>query len=602
MALSDPLIGQHLGDYRIDDLLGRGGMAHVYRGYDPKLQRYAAVKVIDANLLAKDNEDEYRLRFQREARAIAHLNHPNIVGVYQFGEVDVLYYMAMVFIEGRDLGQILKQHAADGTLMSYQQILQIIHDIGSALDYAHTAGVIHRDIKPSNIMVTLDHRAVLTDFGLALSVPEGTLGNTFGSAYYIAPEQAISSANAIAQSDLYSLGVVLFQMLTGRVPFDDPSAMSVALMHLSDPPPTPRSINPALSPAVEQVMLKAIEKEPSKRYQSGDQLIHALQDALNLTTLNENYQIATGTPQPTGKLTTGEYVQTLMYSDSQVATSRLRLQNAQRKLNPNARGRTVLYALIVLIILFAGVFGAWSLLRNGADDSDLTPTVVAAAVTEEPTALTPTARDTPITIGIVDTVIQTLTMQSITITTAPTDTFTPQPTVSPATAVPMLMLTNLPTDTSAPTLTSTPTPLSTLALPHGATRTPSDTPILLTYDNDKLVLSNRADHALNISYLYFSQQGAIGEISFYANQWETPRLNAVQPNTCLVIWRNNVAQVRLPDYCLEREAWYAAGTRSRFWISNQPNAIFKVSNAGVLIATCTISVGACAIDPEADSN
>ena len=280
MVFSDPLIGQQLGDYQIDDLLGRGGMAHVYRGYDPKLQRYAAVKVIDANLLAKDNEDEYRQRFQREARAIAHLNHPNIVGVYQFGEVGVRYYMAMVFIEGRDLGQILKEHTVNGTLMPLDEVFQVIHDIGSALDYAHEVGVIHRDIKPSNIMVTHDHRAVLTDFGLALSVPEGTLGNTFGSAYYIAPEQAISSANAIAQSDLYSLGVVLFQMLTGRVPFDDPSAMSVALMHLSDTPPSPRSVNPALSPAVEQVVLKALEKEPSKRYQSGEQMARALESAL----------------------------------------------------------------------------------------------------------------------------------------------------------------------------------------------------------------------------------------------------------------------------------------------------------------------------------
>ena len=281
MVLSDPLIGKQLGDYRIDSLAGARGDGARLPGLRSETPRYAAVKVIDTNLLAKDNEEEYRLRFQREARAIAHLNHPNIVGVYQFGEVGVLYYMAMVFIEGRDLGQILKEHAANGTLMPHDQVLHVVHDIGSALDYAHSAGVIHRDIKPSNIMIKLNHQAVLTDFGLALSVPEGTLGNTFGSAYYIAPEQAISSANAVPQSDLYSLGVVLYQMLTGKVPFDDPSAMSVALMHMSEPPPPPRSVNADLSSQVEAVVLKALEKEPSKRYRSGDELVRALTAALD---------------------------------------------------------------------------------------------------------------------------------------------------------------------------------------------------------------------------------------------------------------------------------------------------------------------------------
>ena len=139
--------------------------------------------------------------------------------------------------------------------------------------------MIHRDIKPSNIMVMPDNRAILTDFGLALSVPEGTMGNTFGSAHYIAPEQAISSANAVPQSDLYSLGVVLYQMLTGKVPFDDPSAMSVALKHLSEPPIPPRQLNPKLSPAVEKVVLKSLEKEPSKRFQSGVLMARALEEA-----------------------------------------------------------------------------------------------------------------------------------------------------------------------------------------------------------------------------------------------------------------------------------------------------------------------------------
>ena len=153
MTVFDPLIGKQLGDYQIVEILGRGGMARVYKGYDARLDRYAAVKVIDASLLATENEDEYRQRFQREARAIAKLNHPNIVGIYQFGDYENLYYMAMVFIEGRDLGQLLKDR---NTTLNNEQILRIVRGVGSALDYAHANGVIHRDVKPSNIMVTAD--------------------------------------------------------------------------------------------------------------------------------------------------------------------------------------------------------------------------------------------------------------------------------------------------------------------------------------------------------------------------------------------------------------------------------------------------------------
>ena len=290
--------------------------------------------------------------------------------------------MAMVFIEGRDLGQILKDHTVNGTLLPHDEVFQIVHDIGSALDYAHEVGVIHRDIKPSNIMVTHDHRAVLTDFGLALSVPEGTLGNTFGSAYYIAPEQAISSANAVAQSDLYSLGVVLFQMLTGRVPFDDPSAMSVALMHLSDTPPSPRAVNPALSPAIEQVVLRALEKEPSRRYQSGAQMIKALESALAESNTSEpleaSYPLAP---------TNAERADTVLFPDEQVAQSRLKIAEAQRQLSSKGRERRWLYAGIVLIVLLVGAFGVWSLLGNSSGAGSPTPTVVAlGGHTEEPTA------------------------------------------------------------------------------------------------------------------------------------------------------------------------------------------------------------------------
>jgi serine/threonine protein kinase len=292
--MSDSLIGKQLGDYQIRDLLGRGGMARVYTGYDARLDRLAAVKVINSDFSPAD-QAEYFERFQREARAIARLNHPNIVGVYQFGQYEESYYMAMVFVEGRDLRQILREYSDRRELIPVKDVLNVVRGIGSALDYAHSRGVIHRDIKPSNIMLTREgNRAILTDFGLALSTSEGTRGETFGSAHYIAPEQAISSAKAVPQSDLYSLGICLYEMLTGQVPFDDPSAMTVALKHLQDPPPAPRSLNSKLSSAIEYVLLKSIDKDPARRYPSGAELIRALEGALENQTLPDTSEIPVG--------------------------------------------------------------------------------------------------------------------------------------------------------------------------------------------------------------------------------------------------------------------------------------------------------------------
>jgi serine/threonine protein kinase len=277
--MPDTLIGKKLGDYEIQKLLGKGGMARVYLGFDERLERRAAVKVINNDISASDR-GEYFKRFQNEARAIAKLEHPNIVSVYQFGEYEDVYYMAMAFVEGRDLKQILRELNDRREVMPLADVVNIVRQIGSALDYAHAKGVIHRDVKPSNIMLTKENRAVLTDFGLALTASEGTLGETFGSAHYIAPEQAVSSAKAVPQSDLYSLGVCAYEMLTGKVPFDDPSAMSVALKHLQDVPPLLSTFNPNIPAAFENAIAHILDKDPTRRYRTGMEFAGALQQAL----------------------------------------------------------------------------------------------------------------------------------------------------------------------------------------------------------------------------------------------------------------------------------------------------------------------------------
>jgi len=277
--MQQDLIGKRLGNYQIEQPLGRGGMAFVYKAMDITLKRPVAIKVIAPNL----TEDRYQDRFEHEAQSIATLDHPHIVPVYYFGKSRALYYLAMKLIEGETLETLINRYAKQGEFLPTADILRLMEGVTSALDYAHSKGVIHRDVKPSNIMLDSTGHAYLTDFGLALNINRGSMGETFGTPHYIAPEQATSSSSAVAQSDLYSLGVILYELFTGVVPFDDESPMVIALHHITQAPPAPRALNPQLAPAVEQVILKALEKEPEARYQTGAKLVTALRTALRST-------------------------------------------------------------------------------------------------------------------------------------------------------------------------------------------------------------------------------------------------------------------------------------------------------------------------------
>ena len=283
----DPLLGHQLANFRLERVLGRGGMGQVYYGWDVKLHRPVAVKVID---LRFRNNPTYAQRFVREAQAVATWRHENIAQVYYADEQDDLYYFAMEYVDGMDLAQLLSDYAAKGELVPPADVIRIGRALANALDYAHAKDVVHRDVKPSNVIVARDGRVVLTDFGLALDIQEGSMGEVFGTAHYMAPEQARRSSGAVPQSDLYSLGIILYEMLTAMVPFDDPSPTAVAVQHITQPPPAPRSLNPDLNGETEAVLLKALSKSPHDRYQGGDQLIMALENALH------------SSPKPVGSL------------------------------------------------------------------------------------------------------------------------------------------------------------------------------------------------------------------------------------------------------------------------------------------------------------
>ncbi len=290
---TDPLLGTRLGDYVLQELMGRGGMARVYRGLDENLGRLAAVKVLDST--AEELQDEHIVdRFKLEARAIASFEHPNIITVYQYGAVEHLFFIAMKLVQGQTLARVLRDSRRQDSYLPPQRVLEIVRDVCAALDYAHARGIIHRDIKPSNILFdeNASNRAILTDFGLAMEIGgEKTLGTAFGTPRYISPEQAVSSQQAVPQSDIYSLAVVVYEMLCGQVPFQDDSPMSIALYHITSTPPPPRKFNPAIPVEVEKVVLRALAKEADDRYPTAGAFYQALEDAymqaeVDLPTLN----------------------------------------------------------------------------------------------------------------------------------------------------------------------------------------------------------------------------------------------------------------------------------------------------------------------------
>ncbi len=269
------LTGKMLGKYQMGPEIGRGGMGAVYKGYDPALRRTVAIKVLAPHLTW---EKRFVDRFLREARTVAQLSHPHIVAIHDVGIQDGTYYLVMAFVEGETLRNLV---AREGPLPP-RRVAEILSQVAQALDYAHRRGVVHRDVKPGNILMESGRRPVLTDFGIAQAA-QGTrltaTGMSLGTPEYMSPEQARGDPTD-ARSDVYSLGIVLYEMLTGHVPFRADTPLAVLRMQADSTPPSPRRFIASLSPEVEGVVLKALSKDPAKRYPSAGSLVKALVEAI----------------------------------------------------------------------------------------------------------------------------------------------------------------------------------------------------------------------------------------------------------------------------------------------------------------------------------
>jgi len=567
--MKDPLIGQQLANFQVERLLGQGGMATVYFGHDIKLQRPVAIKVIDKRY---KNEPVYASRFVNEARMMAKWRHENIIQIYYADDVQDYSYYVMEYVDGQDLSTAMLAYAEDDNLMPITDVFRIGNAIARGLDYAHHQGVVHRDIKPSNVLLAKDGRVLIGDFGMALEVRDGSMGSIFGTPHYISPEQAKRSADAVPQSDLYSLGVVLYEILTGSVPFNDPSPASIALQHITQDPPPLRSLNPDLSPAVEAVILKALEKDPQNRYQTGAKLMAALDDAFNAIGSSPKTSLP---PLPVG-------VPTIRRSEASIA----QIAKREAQVKENAAQKTVadqpatvhasnrprkkmgwLYGMFILFI-FLGI-GGWYAAKGGlpfvAESATATFTAAPPTLTVEPAQPTQTFAQ-------------------------PTATLEPSATASPAA-----------TEIAS---TETPVPTSTAVVIVPTVLYPNGNKFTLFWNETSfhiLYLSRASRSFSGIAFERLDQNGLVTD-KFTGHRWENVNYTTFPTNYCLSIkiYGDEAPPYMDPSEC---SGAYASIVQPRldqneglfFWNPKEGSTEFRVLWLGEEIARCQISLGTCEI-------
>ncbi|MBC7872162.1 MAG: protein kinase [Chitinophagaceae bacterium] len=457
-----------LGKYEIIERLGRGGMAEVYRAYHPSLDRYVAIKILH-KFLAEDTE--FKTRFEREAQNIARLKHPNIVQVYDFDydPVDESYYMVMELVNGETLKERLYELEQKGERMALTEVLRITREAANALSYAHRAGMIHRDVKPANLMIDQveEDRVVLTDFGIAKIVTGSQFtmtGGLIGTPAYMAPEQGVGETGD-ERSDLYSLGIIFYQMLTGELPYDADTPLALVLKHVNEAIPSAHMINPALPLQVDDIIDRLMAKNPEVRYQNANELIEDI-EAFEADLKSGQVKPISSAP-PVVSLPPLEKRPSRPNESPDRPTMRLSAQDAPSQPLPSFARRNTSHSkgpnwpLLLLILLFGiGVIGGGYLV--GAQRG-IFPSLsfLNDAASETPTS-TPTSTETA-TVTATTTVTSTPTPSATS-----TETQTPTPTASLTDSPTQIPLSETPTPTDLPAVAVT-------ALTAVSTITPNST-------------------------------------------------------------------------------------------------------------------------------
>ncbi len=578
--MKDPMIGQQLANFRVERLLGQGGMATVYYGRDVSLQRAVAIKVIDKRYRS---DPAYTTRFLNEARMMAKWRHENLIQIYYAGEQQGYSYYVMEYIDGEDLSMVMAAYAEENALMPNKDVLRIGNAIARALDYAHAQGIIHRDVKPSNVMIAKDGRVLLGDFGMALEVSDGSMGNIFGTPHYISPEQAKRSADAVPQSDLYSLGIILYEALSGAVPFDDSSPASIALLHITQAPPRPRSINPQISAAVETVILKALDKKPQNRYQSGAQLMSALQEAFKASAPKMSLP-----PLPVGAPTIVQGKQPADPMPTRLVTDKK--ENLKPAPAKNKKNKWVIILLLLLLLLGTG---GWFCAKSG-----LFPMAVAAAPTFSPSPAESTLQPVQPT--------QTLIPPSATSTANP-PTFT-------ATAAATRTATATITATATATATTQPSATATIQPPKPNPTTemigvptvkyPNGNNLTLFWNETSFVMLNRSRASRSLSGFTFERLDLNDQPAetLPGFRLENHRFKYIPGKNCISVksykdqtppyldpmdCAGSYSSIIQPDKIVEPEIF--------FWDIKEGSTQFRVLWVGEEIARCEIGAGACEI-------
>jgi len=563
---TDPLIGRQLANFRIERIIQRGGMAQVYYGLDVKLQRPVAIKIIDAFYRETPS---YARRFIEEARMVATWSHENIIRIYYADDENELYYFVMEYLDGSDLGALLLDYTRRGVFIPYEEVLRIGQGIAAALDYAHERGVIHRDVKPSNVMIANDGRIVLMDFGLALSIHGGSIGEAFGTPQYIAPEQANRSADAVPQSDLYSLGVILYELLTGTIPFDDPSAAALVVQHLLHPPPVPSDINPSLQPPVDTVLLKALSKKPAERFQSGSELMRALEEALLHSAQAES--LPTLPPMPVG-LDVGAFAPT----DEMDPEERAKAKPVERPSSQERQFNWLLAGILVvgLMVMLTITWLSWREFSNGPEEVAAVTTTVPASTlpTTTPTSVPATEIAAPVVLTIINTI-----------------TFTPTPTNTPSAT---------PTDTATPVPTSTPSLTPSMTVPAPLS---DGHQIQLFYDEHSFYLRNAEAESVSIGLISFesidSRTGQPAPYLFSGRLW-SGFFDELEEGNCVRIETVEGPTWMRPQECAEYNATVTPANEASdlvFWLTRSNVSQFTVLWLGEEVGRCQTHLGVCQV-------